>query len=206
MFDFLRKAALAATTFCILSAGAASASVVSVVINSSSVPVAGVIGIPGPIVGDNNININSVFAFDEAQNFTLTSALVIDRIAGSIASGRSIDSHFVVFDPVGSVRVSATITFSRAILGLIITTGNLSASNYLGATTGVTYLNVTETGLELSDRISFSDDFTTLRWTASNPGDHIRVITAAVPLPAGGLLLLGALGGLAALRRRKMAA
>jgi hypothetical protein len=34
----------------------------------------------------------------------------------------------------------------------------------------------------------------------------IDLVIAAVPLPAGGLLLIGALGGLAALRRRKKAA
>jgi len=33
----------------------------------------------------------------------------------------------------------------------------------------------------------------------------LQATVAAVPLPAGGLLLIGALGGLAALRRRKMA-
>lgn len=37
------------------------------------------------------------------------------------------------------------------------------------------------------------------------PGLQMNV-SALIPLPAGGLLLLGALGGLAALRRRKMAA
>ncbi|MGV8954169.1 MAG: VPLPA-CTERM sorting domain-containing protein, partial [Cypionkella sp.] len=33
--------------------------------------------------------------------------------------------------------------------------------------------------------------------------DSISVTPATIPLPAGGLLLLGALGGVAALRRRK---
>lgn len=40
----------------------------------------------------------------------------------------------------------------------------------------------------------------------SNTGDNsgsIEATVSAVPLPAGGLLLLGALGGIAALRRRK---
>ena len=42
----------------------------------------------------------------------------------------------------------------------------------------------------------------------SNQGDNsgeIAVTVSSVPLPAGGLLLLGALGGIAALRRRKTA-
>jgi hypothetical protein len=45
---------------------------------------------------------------------------------------------------------------------------------------------------------------------ANNDDNHddlvVRVDVAPVPLPAGGLLLIGALGGLAALRRRKKAA
>lgn len=46
-----------------------------------------------------------------------------------------------------------------------------------------------------------------ISWTGSKAGAGFDVeVVAAVPLPAGGLLLLGALGGLAALRRRKMAA
>lgn len=50
----------------------------------------------------------------------------------------------------------------------------------------------------------------TLKITFGDPSGggraDIDLTVAAVPLPAGGLLLLGALGGLAALRRRKQAA
>ncbi len=46
----------------------------------------------------------------------------------------------------------------------------------------------------------------TLYYAAANGNPSIlNVDVAAVPVPAGGLLLLGALGGLAALRRRKTA-
>ena len=41
--------------------------------------------------------------------------------------------------------------------------------------------------------------------TGDNSGSIEATVTAAIPLPAGGLLLLGALGGIAALRRRKTA-
>lgn len=209
MFNLLRKAVLTGTTLCIIGAGAASAAVVSAVVTASSpVAVTGVVGIPpGGIVGDNKVNTNTLYAFDEKQNILLSSPLAINVVAGSIAPGTRIDSHYVVFDPRGRVTVEATITFKTAILGLITKSGTLLASNFLGAP-GVTYLNDKLTGLEGSeDTISFSGDFTSLTWTASNPGDHIRVITAAapIPLPAGGLLLIGALGGLAALRRRKTA-
>ena len=42
-------------------------------------------------------------------------------------------------------------------------------------------------------------------FTNANRSDSIQISLAAVPLPAGGLLLIGALGGLAAMRRRKAA-
>ncbi len=46
-----------------------------------------------------------------------------------------------------------------------------------------------------------------LYYAAANGNPSIlKVDVALVPLPAGGLLLIGALGGLAALRRRKLAA
>lgn len=45
-----------------------------------------------------------------------------------------------------------------------------------------------------------------MSFTGANTGDSIQVSLAAIPLPAGGLLLISALGGLALLRRRKAAA
>lgn len=48
--------------------------------------------------------------------------------------------------------------------------------------------------------------FTSQTATAYGPAlDNVRIETAAVPLPAGGLLFVSALAGLAALRRRKTA-
>lgn len=56
--------------------------------------------------------------------------------------------------------------------------------------------------------LCFSDNpqYLTFKWTDSKVGATFDVqVAAAVPLPAGGLLLIGAIGGLAALRRRKSA-
>lgn len=44
-----------------------------------------------------------------------------------------------------------------------------------------------------------------LQFTNANPADSVQVTIAAIPLPAGGLLLITALGGMALLRRRKAA-
>lgn len=48
-------------------------------------------------------------------------------------------------------------------------------------------------------RVAFGDPTTTI----PNGRGSVDLTVAAVPLPAGGLLLVGALGGIAALRRRK---
>ena len=51
-----------------------------------------------------------------------------------------------------------------------------------------------------------SKQFLNFSWDDSTKGAGFDFeVVAAVPLPAGGLLLIGALGGLAALRRRKAA-
>lgn len=54
---------------------------------------------------------------------------------------------------------------------------------------------VRASGTFIADGLLGNDDFTIA-----------RIETASVPLPAGGLLLIGALGGLAALRRRRTVA
>lgn len=60
--------------------------------------------------------------------------------------------------------------------------------------------------------IAFTTTFTSVpqylivKYDSVKTGGDLDIRVAAVPLPAGGLLLVGALGGLAALRRRKKAA
>jgi hypothetical protein len=199
MKHFIRNLALAVTA-ALGFAGAASAAVIN-----CSASVTCVVGTPASgTVGNNSINENVLYAFDEQQNVLLGSALNIDVVAGSIAAGVRVASHYLAFDPPPprTRAVEATVTFNRKILGLIITKANLDASNAVVGLSSIFYDTDRLIGLELGDTVSFSNDMTTLNWRASDPGDHIRVITASVPLPAGGLLLIGGLGALVLMRRK----
>ena len=91
------------------------------------------------------------------------------------------------------------------ILGLITTTAGLLASDaILGAAT--VYANFYGRGLESNDlaNTGYAGNTLTTALRVSQPGDWMRVVTVAtVPVPAAGGLLVVALGGLSALRRRK---
>lgn len=165
-------------------------------------------------VGDDTFDDNNLYAFNEDQNITLGSPLAIDTAGGTIAAGTVIASHYVFFDPGPTRSLIGSVTFDADILGVATSTTNLAASDFL-ITNSVTYLNPSLRGLEAGqDFISFSGKTLSVDFLASTPGDYIRVFTgrsakfgdnidpSVVPLPAAGLLLFGALGGLSFLRRR----
>jgi hypothetical protein len=91
--------------------------------------------------------------------------------------------------------------------GVGTTTGLLGPADFaalIGTTFGNGFLSFVATSDSMS--LFFTDDNTPGDADAGGPViDNVSVSLAAVPLPAGGLLLIGALGGLAALRRRKTA-
>ncbi len=182
---------------------------------------------PPAVVGNNNINVNdTVFAFSEKQS-TLFGNAPAFNLGGPVASSTLVSSYYVYFDPKTSQRIKASLTFSEAILGVYFLTGTAdtnphgvfhsgtglkgSADNFGLASVGYQY--VAATGLEAVDRsashFSFLGNTLSLDWTASNPGDHIRVLTAApmvtaVPEPESYAMLLAGLGlmGSIVVRRR----
>jgi hypothetical protein len=155
-------------------------------------------------IGKDNFNTPDMYAFDELQDYTLTSDLYVD--GGVISAGKTVSSHYVAYDPLLWSRQAGSVSFSGKILGVISTTDSLLASDFLGAP-AVSYVSIIERGLEGWDRYRVSDKTVDVSWWASTPGDYMRVITVApVPLPAAGLLMVGALGGLAAVRRRRKSA
>lgn len=156
---------------------------------------------PGFTIGQDNLQSDNLFAFDEKQGVTLTSAI------GSIASGTAVNSHYVAFDPRQGRTIRGNVTFSGRVLGVITTLPTLQATDALFGLPGVNYLSPTARGLESNDSISFSGNQVFLNWRASSPGDHVRVLTA-VPEPSTWAMMLAgfmAVGGMIRSRRRSPA-
>jgi len=96
------------------------------------------------------------------------------------------------------------VQFDRPILGVIWDTAGLAGSDPLFGLPSVTYNSVPATGLELgADIFSFSGSTLSVSWGAANPGDSIRVLTAAVPEPSSYAMMLAGLGAFGALTYRR---
>lgn len=171
---------------------------------------------PDNTVGNDNFQNSNLYAFDEDQNTTVqTSALNVDILAssgsaGTLAVGTVVASHYVFFDPAGTVNQVGTVTFDSRVLAVITSTAHLLASDYL-ANTGVNYLNPSLRGLESGDSVTISvtnPNTVDIDWTASTPGDYVRILTefspSAVPEAETYAMMLAGLGlvGFATVRRK----
>lgn len=198
------KALLAALTTAAFTATGASAAIVGVA--GDVVQIAPPANVNNATPGDNDV----AKAFDELQQFTLTSALTTDQ--GIIAAGTTISSHMILFNRASgsaSVNASGGVSFSGDVLGTMsdLNGALLDASDYLGAP-GTTYQSgFSNRGLESNDSLTLvPTDSVLFSFNVSQPGDWVRVITEApapVPVPAAGALLLLGLGALGVARGRK---
>ncbi|MFK5978483.1 MAG: PEP-CTERM sorting domain-containing protein [Rhizobiaceae bacterium] len=167
------------------------------------------------VVGNNTFQLPNLYAFNEDQNIVLPNALNVDvgpngTTNFSIANGTTVASHYVFFDPAGSTSITGYVDFDAAIIGVATSTASLFASDILQNNL-VNYLSPGLRGLEGQDSVSViaavminDNKRLWLDWTASTPGDYVRVFTeysvGAVPVPAAlplfgtGLALLGVLG------------
>lgn len=166
---------------------------------------------PDNTVGEDTFDDPNLYAFDEDQNINITSGLTVDEGTNPQA-GDTVASHYVFFDPGPSTSQVGWVDFDADIFGIATSTANLAASDFL-ANTGVSYENPTLRGLEGGDSASIDgSNPRRLRvdWTASSPGDYVRVLTersrlAEVPEP-GVLAMFGVgLAGIGFAARRKSA-
>lgn len=112
--------------------------------------------------------------------------------------GQAVNSWLVFWDPRSSSQLKGSVSFDREILFVHDDKAELLATASFGSS-GFSYdYSHKLVGLEDGDKsnTSWSGNTLALKWTASNPGDHVRVMTA-VPEPgtyalfAAGLLALG---------------
>ena len=174
---------------------------------------------PDNTVGDDTFQDPNLYGFDEGQNIDITVDLAVDMLSdgmggssgsGILSAGSTVASHYIFFDPDGNTTQQGTVTFDSQIFGVITSTNNLAASDFL-INTGVNYLNPTLRGLESGDSVTITGLNTiTVDWYASTPGDYVRVLTdfspgAVVPVPAAIWLFGSGLLGLVGVARRKQA-
>lgn len=170
-------------------------------------------------VGNNTLQSNDLFAFNEQQNITLTNALTVvngdttaQHASTVLAKGTKIDSHIVIFDPKLHQTIKGFVIFDTPILGIITTQAGLIGSNNLGLS-NVHYFDPSGVGLEPGfDFVSLDTvnpyKLNVTLLSTDSPSDEIRVITqgrsiTVVPEPSiWALMLVGFMLVGHSLRRR----
>ena len=144
----------------------------------------------GP-VGNNKVNDNKNFYwFFESTGTYL---------------GQQVNSWFLFYDPKKTLEVRGTVSFDQTILYVFDDRSELRATKSFGDPDVKYDYRRRSIGLEDNDKAdtSFAGNVLSLYWTAGNPGDHIRVMTAVPEAPTYALLALGLVGMCTYLRRRR---
>lgn len=140
----------------------------------------------------------NLFALNEKQHVTLL------RNISTLAAGTVVNSHLVWYDPAIRNTLNGTVIFNRNILAVITTRNGLRDTNGIFGNPFVTYATPSAVGLETRDGFSFSGNTLTVNFTASEPGDVLRVLTSAVPEPSTWMMLILGFGFIgAALRTQR---
>lgn len=160
---------------------------------------------PPAAVGNDDININdTLFAFNEKQNVAFGGATRVDTAYAPIGATTRVSSHFIYFDTSVYQHIKGSITFDGAIVGIYYRSSRLQMTERAFGLDAVDYHYAPASGLEADDRpLSVIGNTLTLDWQTRSPGDHIRVLTAAVPEPESYVLFAAGLGLLATVIGRR---
>ena len=157
---------------------------------------------PPPLISPTSIpSDGSIVAFTERTAYTLPTSLPVDitpstfpttytglgpLTPNTLAAGTPVDSYFMVA-PVWRFLYDATVTFSTPILGLIIETSTLRATNSIVGAPGTTYEDFPSQGLKGDDYVELVGPSTIhMDLRSSEFVDEVRVITAASPSTSPG--------------------
>ncbi|MBU2712955.1 hypothetical protein [Zooshikella harenae] len=156
-------------------------------------------------VGDDNFNDPNLYGFDEDQNIIIPSPLTVDiGPSATLPTDTEVASHYIVFDPAPSQHMVGYVDFDAPILAIMTKTSTLADSDFL-ANVSANYLNPSARGLEGADSVAIDPVLAhraLINFTASSPGDSIRVLTAfspggepdPTPMPVPGVFGLMILG------------
>ncbi|MCC6245056.1 MAG: PEP-CTERM sorting domain-containing protein [Gemmatimonadaceae bacterium] len=139
------------------------------------------------------------------NNATVGAGAVDDRVVYYLQEKQigDLQSWLIFFDPSGTQSVNGTITFGETINSIYTSSDDVNVNKALyRLTPTVTYAGVALTGLEQDDAASFAGNTLSIDWTASDPGDHIRVLTNVVPEPSTYALMALGLAAMGAVSRR----
>lgn len=145
---------------------------------------------------------------------------VTNFVSGDPLGAGTYDSFLIHFDPFTRDSTTGTFTFVNDIVAIILSNGRGNrarnpANGLLNLSNAVFGVATTTYDSHVGRRTESHDSFTLLAsnelsvdfWTNATHIDNLRVITQAapVPLPAGIVLILTAMGGLALFRKRASA-
>jgi prepilin-type N-terminal cleavage/methylation domain-containing protein len=162
---------------------------------------------PSTVVPNGAQESNSeIFGFMEQEGYILPTALSVDitepggygrsqasygSTSGTIPAGTAVDCFFLTYDPSSSGSITdGSVTLSSPIIGVIVQTNTLDRTDSIIGRTDMTYpVNQSARGFESNaEEIELSDDMMTLRivnFSASFPGEHVRIITEAGGMGSG---------------------
>jgi len=198
----------------------AEASVIGITPLEGSEAVDYVIGTPESLpftLTRNFSNDDTLYVWDEVQNFTVPGNLFVDRVADPTASfiggsednyyieaGTIVSSHYVQWDPLAQKSVQAVLEFDSEIFAFITADNKLADSDLWLGLPGIDYGDFGNRGLEYADTTEFNASNVEINWRAQKPGDWSRLITAESPVPIpGAVWLLGSgLIGLVGIKRK----
>lgn len=164
--------------------------------------------VTGQNLGDDPFDLPTLFFMREATNINVGPLSSIVNLSADTV----VDSFYILFDPV-TTRPSSTVVgeiiFGEDILAIITDTDDLIATDSRFGRPGVDYGTESARGLEGNDSASFLDNELNVEFVASSPGDFIRVLTVAAPVPEPStwlmlLLGFGLVGGALRAQREKL--